>query len=175
MRTDETVALTAGKYRVGRAPSIKTAATMRVLAAVWCRSVGTSWTLELHVANEGTALGRVVDWISSGVPIVQPEPDAALARELLTTRGLHLFGDSSAGPRTDSRRGIGYACRDAELITLARLVAEDATEGEVHPMLLAARWVTAGFSVDAAAGWIREGVQSPQVARHQTVSPTPTM
>jgi hypothetical protein len=175
MRTDKTVALTARTYLAERAPSIKTAATIRVLAAVWCRSVGTSWTLELHALDESTALGRVVDWISSGVPIVQPEPDAALARDLLATRGLHLFGDSSAGPRTDSRRGIGYACRDAELITLARLVAEDATEAGVHPLLLAARWVTAGFSADAAAGWIHEGVRSPQVAQHQTVYPTPTM
>lgn len=51
------------------------------MAAVWCRSVGTSWTLELHGLDGGTALGTILDWISSGVPIAQPEPDT-LAREL---------------------------------------------------------------------------------------------
>lgn len=170
MRTDETATITVGNYAVGRAQSTKMAAAVRVLVAVWCRSVGTSWTLELHELHGGPARGRVVDWIISGVPISQPEPDAALARELLAARGLHLFGDSSAGPSTHSRRGIGYGCPNAELITLAHLVADDAAGAEVHPMLLAARWVAAGFSADAAAGWIRQGVQSPQAAQQQTVS-----
>lgn len=143
-------------------------AAPRVLAAVWCRSVGTSWTLELHALRRGTARGVVVDWISSGVPITQPEPDA-LACELLAARGLHLFGDSSAGPGAPCRREIGYVCGDTELITLAHFVADDATEAGVHPVLLAAQWVAAGFSADDAAGWIRQGVQSPQAVQHQTV------
>jgi hypothetical protein len=150
------------------------AAAVGVLAAVWCRSVGSSWTLELHELAGGPARGKVVDWISSGVPIAQLEPEAALARELLATRGLHLFRDPSAGRRTHSRRGVGYVCPDAELITLARLVADDAAEAEVHPVLLAAQWVAAGFSAEAAAGWIRQGIQSPQVARQQTVAPALT-
>ncbi len=56
------------------------------LTAVWCRSVGTTWTVELHKFDHGTALGPIVDWISSGVPISDPEPPAELARELLRTR-----------------------------------------------------------------------------------------
>lgn len=62
------------------------AAAARVLAAVWCRSVGTSWTLELRKLRRGTALGPVVDWINSGVLTSQPASHA-----LLTQRGLHLF------------------------------------------------------------------------------------
>jgi hypothetical protein len=84
-------------------------ATAPVLAVVWCRSVGTSWTLELHQLDGGTAPGTIVDWISSGVPISQPKPDA-LARGLLAERGLQLFGDSCAGPGTHSRHRIGYVC-----------------------------------------------------------------
>jgi hypothetical protein len=38
----------------------------RVLVAVWCRSVGTTWTLELHELDSGMTLGTLVDWISSG-------------------------------------------------------------------------------------------------------------
>jgi hypothetical protein len=153
-----------------------------VLAAVWCRSVGTSWTLELQELDDGgPARGRVVDWVSSGVPISQPEPDAALARELLAACGLHLFCDCAAGPGTHSRRGIGYTCGDAELITLAHLVADHVAAPEVHPVVLAAQWVAAGFSADEADGWIRQGVHSPQAAQYQTmasqltVSPTHTI
>lgn len=79
-----------------------------VLTAVWCRSVGTSWTLELHKPGGGGALGTITDWIPSGVPISHPEPPEALARELLTQRGLLLFGDTSARPCSYNRRGIGY-------------------------------------------------------------------
>ncbi|HKR50505.1 MAG TPA: hypothetical protein VJT72_13205 [Pseudonocardiaceae bacterium] len=113
------------------------------------------------------------------MPISQPAPEE-LARELLAERGLQLFRDSSAGPCTHNRRGIGYACRDAELITLAYLVQDDATEAGWHPVILAMQWTMAGFSADTAAHWIRQGVHSPQAAQQQrvssefTVSPTHT-
>jgi hypothetical protein len=163
------------KY-AGRLTSDDVAAAARVLVAVWCRSVGASWTLELHELGSGMAPGKIMGWISSGVPIFQPEPEA-LARDLLAERGLQLFQDPSAGPGTLSRRGIGYVCRNAELIKLADLVRDDAAEAGVHPVVLAAKWVAAGFSADDAAGWIRGGVCSPQVAQHTvgvelTVSPT---
>lgn len=38
---------------------------VRVWAAVWCSSVGPTWTLELSELDGNT--GRVRDWISSGV------------------------------------------------------------------------------------------------------------
>lgn len=79
-----------------------------VLAAVWCRSVGASWTLELRELDDGPTPGTITDWITSGIPISQPEPPAALARELLAGRGLQLFTDPSIGPWTHNRHGIGY-------------------------------------------------------------------
>jgi hypothetical protein len=72
--------------------------------------------VELHEFDCDAALGPIVDWISSGVPISEPEPTAALARELLTERGFQLIPDSSAGPSSLHRHGIGYACRDTDLI-----------------------------------------------------------
>ncbi len=63
---------------------------VRVWAAVWCSSVGSTWTLELRELDDNTPLGRVRDWISSGVPISQPEP-TALAYQLLAARGLRLY------------------------------------------------------------------------------------
>ncbi|MDQ4031423.1 MAG: hypothetical protein M3332_03815, partial [Actinomycetota bacterium] len=39
-----------------------------------------------------------------------------LARELLTERGFQLIPDSSAGPSSLHRHGIGYACHDTDLI-----------------------------------------------------------
>jgi hypothetical protein len=80
-----------------------------VLAAVWCCSVGTTWTLELRELDSDTALGKIVDWISSGVPVSQPAPDA-LAHELLAARGLRLVRDSSVAPCPRSRHRIGYVC-----------------------------------------------------------------
>jgi len=84
----------------------------RVLVAVWCRSVGTIWTLELHELDPGMTLGTLVVWISSGVPTSQPQPDDALAHQLLANRGLHLYPDSTAGPSTPSRSSIGYVNAD---------------------------------------------------------------
>jgi hypothetical protein len=148
MTASET-ATTSRTYAVERPTSDNMAAVAPVLAAVWCRSGGTSWTLGLHHLNGGTAPGIIVTWISSGVPISQPEPDA-LAHGLLTERGLQLFRDSSAGPNTHSRHGIGYVCRNAELIKLAHLVRDDAQAA--HPVVLAAQWIAAGFSAEVAAG-----------------------
>jgi hypothetical protein len=161
---NETATATDRKDALGRSTTDDEAGASGVLAAVWCRSVGTFWTLELHQLDDGgPGRGRVVDWVSSGVPISQPQPDA-LTRELLAERGLALFGDSSVGPCTHNRHGIGYVARDAELIALAHLVADEAAGSGRHPMMLAAQWVAAGFCVDAAAGWIRQGVHSPQAA-----------
>lgn len=143
-------------------PTGDTAATPPVVAIVWCRSVGTSWTLELHQLCRGTPHTTLTDWISSGVPISQPAPPEALARKLLAQRGLHLFSDTFAGPSTGTRRGVGYAAADAELISLAHLVADHATEAGLHPVILAAQWVAAGFSAEAAARWIRQGVRLPK-------------
>ncbi|MGH3794232.1 MAG: hypothetical protein ACRDSP_05020 [Pseudonocardiaceae bacterium] len=169
-RTDVAVTTTGREYEVGRPASDDVVAT-GVLAALWCRSVGTSWTLELHELDGGTALGAIMDWISSGVPISQPEPEA-LARELLAERGLELFCDSSAGPGTHSRHGIGYVSANTELMRLAHLVRDAAAETGVHPVVLATQWVAAGFSADAAASWIRDGVRSPQVAPNPGVPVT---
>jgi hypothetical protein len=82
----------------GPSRSGNTAAPTSVVAVVWCRSVGTSWTLELHQLRRDIPHTTLMDWISSGVPITQPEPPEALARQLLAERGLWLFCDSFAGP-----------------------------------------------------------------------------
>jgi hypothetical protein len=100
------------QYCHGRPPS-DDGVTVDVLAVVWCRSVGTCWTLELYQLSGGTAHRIITDWSTSGVPISQPAPDA-LARELLADRGLHLFLDFSAGPSTHNRHGIGYASTNGE-------------------------------------------------------------
>lgn len=158
------------KYATRQPPSGDMAAKTPVLAVVWCRSVGTSWTLELHQLHRGTPPMTLTDWISSGVPISQPEPPEALARKLLAERGLQLFRDSFAGPCTGTRLGVGYAAGDAELIALAHLVADHATETGLHPVTLAAQWVAAGFSAEAAARWIRQGVHSPPTTGHRALA-----
>lgn len=159
MKADETATT---RYAVGQPTSDDVAGVAPVLAAVWCCSVGTSWTLELHQLSRGMTL---VDWISSGVPISQPEPPEELARTLLTERGLQLYGDSLTGPCTGTRRSIGYASSDTELIALAHFVTDHATETGRHPVMLAAQWVAAGYSAEAAARWIRQGIHSPPPQR----------
>lgn len=137
-----------GACRPGlRGRSTNTATTRKpVLAAVWCRSVGTTWTVELHKLDRGTALGTTVDWISSGVPTSQRQPHEDMARELLASRGLHLYLDSTAGPCTHSRYSIGYVCADAQVISLAHRLQEIAATAGIHPLTLAARRIAAEFS-----------------------------
>ena len=130
-----------------RSRVISTATTAApVLAAVWCRSVGTTWTVELHELDRGTALGTTVDWVSSGVPTSQRQPPEDMARELLAGRGLHLYPDPTAGPCTHSRYSIGYVCADAEVIALAHRLPEVAATAGIHPVMLAARRIAAEFS-----------------------------
>lgn len=127
-------------------PAITTSdigASAPVLAAAWCCSVGTTWTLELHELLQNMQLGPVVDWISSGIPVTQPRPDR-LTCDLLATRGLWLFPDPSPDSRTNSRHRIGYVCADAELITLAELVRDQKVKTDLHPVLLAASWLADG-------------------------------
>lgn len=164
MRTDQ-ISTVSGDKDAGW-PTSDNGAAVRVLAAVWCRSVGTSWTLELHQLGPGMAAGTIEAWINSGIPITQPEPDA-LTRELLARHGLHLFRDSSAGPGARSRHRIGYASRNAELIKVADLLRNTATGTGVHPVMLAARWVGAGFSTDAAAEWKNQPAHPPSAVPHQ--------
>ncbi|MGH3549223.1 MAG: hypothetical protein ACRDQU_14155 [Pseudonocardiaceae bacterium] len=101
-----TVAITGGKDAFRRAPLGDAAAG--VLAAVWCRSVGSVWTLELRELDRDTPLGTIRDWISSGVPISQPRPSEELARALLAEHGLQLVRDPSTDLGTHTRHGIGY-------------------------------------------------------------------
>jgi hypothetical protein len=76
--------------------------------AVWCRSVGSAWTLELRELDRDTPWGTIRDWISSGVPISQPAPPETLARTLLAEHGLSLVRDPSVVSGTHTRHGIGY-------------------------------------------------------------------
>jgi hypothetical protein len=81
------------------------------LVAMWCRSVGTTWTVELRELERGRALGQLVGWVSSGVPTSEPEPDETTVHALLRGCGLRFRPDPTAGPTTPTRRGIGYVDR----------------------------------------------------------------
>jgi hypothetical protein len=104
------------------------------------------------------------------VPTQQPAPEHQTA-DLLRERDLLLFpvDPVQSPPRTRSRRLIGYVTRDPEVIRLALRLADtvdDARDtGYEHPMLLAARWVQAGYSAEAAIRWITAGVRWPKAAQ----------
>lgn len=108
-----TATVTDREDAIGRPPPDDAAGPAPVLIAAWCRSVGTTWTLEVRQLHRDSALGTIMDWISSGVPVSQPAPDA-LAHTLLAARGLRLIRVSCAGPRTRPRQRIGYVSTDAE-------------------------------------------------------------
>ena len=131
------------------------------LAAVWCFSVGITWTLELHELHQDMQPGPLVDRISSGVPVTQPKPDI-LTRDLLATRQLWLFPDPSPASHPNTRHRIGYVCANFELITLAHLVRDKAADTPLHPMLVASLWIATGFSTQTAAGWIQAGCLIPE-------------
>jgi anti-sigma B factor antagonist len=129
-----------------------------VFTAFWRCLMGSVWILELCEFDAGNGHTAVTDWINSGVPATQPAPDKA--QELLAGHGLWLFPDTVKQSATGGRHRIGYACADAELITMAHLIRDDAAEAGLHPIMLAA-WVVAGYSTTTAAGWIRAGCSFP--------------
>ncbi len=112
--------------------------------------------------------GPVVEWICSGVPTRLPIPERQTV-DLLGEHGLLLFPDDPVDavesvPQARSRRLIGYVTRDPEVIALALHLADAADEEVGHPMVLAARWIQAGYSADTAASWVAAGVNWPEVA-----------
>jgi hypothetical protein len=106
-----------------------------------------------------TALtGPVVEWICSGVPTRLPTPEHQTT-DLLGEHGLLLFPEDpveavESASRARSRRLIGYVARDPEVIALALMLADAVDDGGDHPMVLAARWIQAGYSADTAASWV---------------------
>lgn len=84
-----------------------------VLAAVWCNSAATNWTLELRQVIPDDPFGRLVESINSGVPVSQPAPHALVA-ELVAAHGFWLFCESPSGPRTSDRYHFGYVSIDKE-------------------------------------------------------------
>ena len=142
-----------------------------VFTASWCCSVGTTWTMELRSADDA-ALGRPVEWICSGVPTEQPTPERQTA-DLLRERGMLLFPVSptdiiDSPPRSRSRRLIGYVTRNAEVFRLAMMLRDVVDVGRDHPMVIAARWIQAGYSPDMAARWVIGGVHWPKVAQNMS-------
>jgi hypothetical protein len=123
-----------------------------------------TWTVELRSVDEGVR-GRPVEWIPSGVPTQQPAPERQTA-DLLGEHDLLLFpvDPGEPAPRTRSRRLIGYVTRDPEVMRLALLLADVIDPGWDHPMVVAARWVQAGHSAEAAMPWITAGVNWPKEA-----------
>ncbi|MCA1835222.1 MAG: STAS domain-containing protein, partial [Actinobacteria bacterium] len=100
--------------------------------------MGSTWTLELRELDDHTWLGKITDWVSSGVPISQPAPQV-LARDLLAARGLRLIRES-ADSGTRSRSRLGYVCATTEPITAA------------PPLDLTVHHPTAGVCVVAITG-----------------------
>lgn len=154
----------APRTRPGDSPSERATRGSYVFTASWCCSVGTTWTVELRPADEAV-LGRPVEWIGSGVPTRQPAPERQTA-DLLRDRALLLYPVDPVDPppRTRSRRLIGYVTRDPEVIRLALMVTGAVDAGRDHPMVVAARWIQAGYSAEAATRWITVGVNWPKVA-----------
>jgi hypothetical protein len=152
-----------------------------VFTASWCCSVGATWTMELRSVDRA-ALGRPVEWICSGVPTQQPAPEHQTA-DLLRERDLLLFpvDPVQSPPRTRSRRLIGYVTRDPQVMRLALMLADTVDHtghdsgdtGCEHPMLLAARWIQAGYSAEAAIRWITAGVRWPKAAQTALRTPCP--
>lgn len=107
--------------------------------------MGSTWTVELRPHHPHGALGSIVDWISSGIPISDPPP-TALTPALLTQHGFTLFPDRTCTPHTTGRHSIGYVSPDSELIALAHHLHDQPTHPDTHPVVLAASWITAGFT-----------------------------
>lgn len=127
--------------------------------------MGATWTVELRPVHHSVT-GPVVNWICSGVPTEFPVPETETV-DVLAGRGLLLFPEPPAepAPRTRSRWLIGYVTGDSEVLRLALMLAELVDDELPHPMVLAARWIEAGYSPDTAVGWVTAGISSPAAAR----------
>ena len=127
--------------------------------------MGTTWTIELRSVDEA-ALGRPVEWICSGVPTQQPAPDHQTV-DLLRERDLLLFpvDPIEPVPPTRSRRLVGYVTRNAEVMRLASMLTDMVDADRDHPMVVAARWVQAGYSPNMAIRWITAGVYWPKAVK----------
>jgi hypothetical protein len=124
--------------------------------------------VELWPADDA-ALGRPVEWICSGVPTEQPTPERQTV-DLLSERGLLLFpvnpvNPADSPPRSRSRRLIGYVTRNREVMRLAMMLRDVTDAGPDHPMVVAARWIQAGYSVETAARWITGEGSWPEAAQ----------
>lgn len=103
------------------------------------------------------------------MPTEQPTPERQTA-DLLAERDLLLFpvrpvNKVDSPPRSRSRQLIGYVTRNSEVIRLAMVLGEAGDAGRDHPMVVAARWIQAGYSADSAARWITGGVSWPKMAQ----------
>lgn len=141
-----------------------------VLTAYWCCSVGSTWALLLGEQDLTIRPGPKL-WISSGVPITESTPDS-LARKLLAQHGYQLFCDANTSQHSRSVRRLGFVSRDAELILLAETIRHQTSEHPEHPLALAARWTTAGFSAMAATTWVRAGILSPETVHRPAIAET---
>lgn len=103
--------------------------------------------------------GPVVEWICSGVPTELPVPDEVTA-DLLAAHDLLLFPEDPVEPdrRTRCRQVIGHVTRNPEVLRLALTLADLPGEEPIHPLVLAARWIEAGYSPEAVARRITAGV-----------------
>lgn len=150
-----------------------------MFTASWCRSVGATWTVELWSVDDA-ARGRPVEWICSGVPTEQPTPERQTA-DLLRERGLLLFPVSpvdpvDSPPRSRSRRLIGYVTRNPEVMRLAMMLRDVVGIERDQLMVVAARWIQAGYSAEMATRWITGGVNRPTAAQSisRRSSPVPS-
>ena len=99
------------------------------------------------------------------MPTQQPAPERQTA-DLLGERDVLLFpvDPCEPAPQTCSRRLIGYVTRDPEVMRLALLLADVVGPGWDHPVVVAARWIQAGHTAEAAMPWVTAGVNWPKAA-----------
>ena len=138
-----------------------------ILTASWCCSVGSTWAL-LLCEHDLPLRAAPNEWISSGVPILEPPPDS-LAGELLAQHSYRLFYDPDHSQRARSVRRLGFVSRDAELISLAEMIRAQPLGQLEHPLALAIRWTVAGFSPSVARKWVKSGILSPPALHSSTL------
>ncbi|MGH3917360.1 MAG: hypothetical protein ACRDTC_28700 [Pseudonocardiaceae bacterium] len=116
--------------------------------------------------------GPVVEWICSGVPTVLAVP-AEVTTDLLAAHGLLLFPDEPVNPepRTRCRQVVGHVTRHPEVLRLALSLADLLGKDPLHPMVLAARWIEAGYSPEAVTSQVAAGVRGGPVPSEGVMKP----